>query len=221
MAWRLRHHLYWCECAGRIVFLDLEADRYFALPPAAGKAFFRLAESGGSGAEAEHLRLLVERGLLVEGRQPTRLPLPVRIPHPAGDYMERPCPRASAGDLLRALAGEAWWSSMLGLRRFAAVVEAAGRSRGSSGAAGPDDLKVRRIVLGSAAAALVSGAADRCLVRALAVHSACHRRCIPSRLVFGVRLHPFRAHCWVQLDDRVLVGDFEQVRLFTPIAAFG
>jgi hypothetical protein len=40
-------------------------------------------------------------------------------------------------------------------------------------------------------------------------------------LVFGVRMNPFRAHCWVQLGGQVLIGDFEQVRLFTPIAAFG
>jgi len=44
---------------------------------------------------------------------------------------------------------------------------------------------------------------------------------IYPRLVFGVRANPFRAHAWVQLEDKVLIGDYEQVRLFTPIAALG
>jgi hypothetical protein len=34
-----------------------------------------------------------------------------------------------------------------------------------------------------------------------------------------VRTNPFAAHAWVQIDEEVLVGDFEQVRLFTPILA--
>jgi hypothetical protein len=29
--------------------------------------------------------------------------------------------------------------------------------------------------------------------------------------------HPFAAHCWVQLGDAVLIGGYEQARLYTPI----
>jgi hypothetical protein len=64
-------------------------------------------------------------------------------------------------------------------------------------------------------------AAGRCLVRAVAAHAACCAAGVRPRLVFGVCVDPFRAHAWIQLEEQVLVGDFEQVRLFTPIAVFG
>ena len=37
--------------------------------------------------------------------------------------------------------------------------------------------------------------------------------------VFGVQLEPFGAHCWVQIDDRVLNEETEYAREFTPIMA--
>ncbi len=36
-------------------------------------------------------------------------------------------------------------------------------------------------------------------------------------LVFGVRLDPFHAHCWVQLDECVVNEPVENVRQYTPI----
>lgn len=71
------------------------------------------------------------------------------------------------------------------------------------------------------AVSLVLRAADRCLVRALAVHSICRRHAIPAKLVLGVRMNPFGAHSWVQYNRAVLVGDVEQVRLYTPILVVG
>jgi hypothetical protein len=40
---------------------------------------------------------------------------------------------------------------------------------------------------------------------------------VAAKLVLGVVAHPFTAHCWVQLGTAVLVGGFEQARLYTPI----
>jgi hypothetical protein len=45
----------------------------------------------------------------------------------------------------------------------------------------------------------------------------CHAHRLYPSLVLGVRINPFAAHAWVQIGDRVLVGDYDQVRLFTPI----
>ncbi len=59
------------------------------------------------------------------------------------------------------------------------------------------------------------------------------RRCLPSSMiaakfllglghvtdiVFGVRSHPFAAHCWIEIDGVVLDDDVDRVRAFTPIA---
>jgi hypothetical protein len=67
-------------------------------------------------------------------------------------------------------------------------------------------------------------------VRLLAPHP---RRCLPAstvaalflrslghevEIVFGVRSHPFEAHCWIETDGIVLDDDLDRVRAFTPIA---
>lgn len=59
------------------------------------------------------------------------------------------------------------------------------------------------------------------------------RRCLPASLiaarflrwhgheveiVFGVRSHPFAAHCWIEAGGMVLDDDLDRVRAFTPIA---
>ena len=51
----------------------------------------------------------------------------------------------------------------------------------------------------------------------LAFHSSCRKRGLETKLVLGVIAHPFTAHCWVQLGTAVLVGGYEQARLYTPI----
>jgi hypothetical protein len=40
-------------------------------------------------------------------------------------------------------------------------------------------------------------------------------------LVFGVRTHPFEAHCWLEKDRVILDDTVEHVRWFTPIARAG
>lgn len=59
------------------------------------------------------------------------------------------------------------------------------------------------------------------------------RRCLPASLiaarflkgmgedvdiVFGVRSHPFEAHCWIEMDGMALDDDLDRVHAFTPIA---
>lgn len=63
--------------------------------------------------------------------------------------------------------------------------------------------------------------ANTCLVRALALHAVLARQGYASVLVFGVKMHPFEAHCWLQRGDLVINDTIEQVGLFTPIRAAG
>jgi hypothetical protein len=50
---------------------------------------------------------------------------------------------------------------------------------------------------------------------ALALHLNWNRQ--PADLVFGVRLDPFHAHCWVQRGAEVLNEPVETIRKYTPI----
>ncbi len=56
-----------------------------------------------------------------------------------------------------------------------------------------------------------------CLQRSALLMAWLHRRGLRADWVFGVRLWPFSAHCWVQCDDVCLNDDFERLQAFTPI----
>ncbi|MEO8454065.1 MAG: lasso peptide biosynthesis B2 protein [Sphingomicrobium sp.] len=217
MALQLRDNLHWCDCDGRAVFLDVQADRYFCLPQTANDAFRRLAAGATQPEDIERLHALAASGMLIEAGAGVAVPPPPRIDPPTGDFVEDPKPRAGLLSIARALASELRGASLLRTKRFHAVIAAA-QSRGQrrESTVEPGRL-VQEIVSASAALSVVTRSHDRCLVRALAVHSVCRRSGIRTKLVFGVVAHPFTAHCWVQLGSAVLVGGYEQARLYTPI----
>ena len=221
MPYRLRDNLYWCDCGGRLVFLDIEADRYFGLPSLAGETFKALAAGEPDRQSADRLTPLLAQGLLIEDPAASPLILPPIEPA-AGDMLQGPCPSPGAVLIGQALFAElsAAWS--LRRRTFHEVLKYAveGVAGRASRSVDADDL-LPVLISASMTVSLFLRATDRCLVRALAFHSICARHGIDCRLVFGVRLDPFTAHSWVQRGGKVLVGDYEQVRLFEPIAAFG
>jgi hypothetical protein len=205
------------------VLLDLAADRYFCLPAGFEAAFVRVAEGRPAAGDRPTLKLLLERGLLLEARhERARLPQGRQIPTPMADLFPDKGGKARAADGMRALAFEAWSSWRLRTRGLLSVARETERRENSLRVPASDATgRLGRIVSGLASLRLFIREADRCLIRGLAVHAACCRAGIPAHLVLGVQLHPFQAHAWVQLGDKIVVGDFEQVRLFTPIAVLG
>jgi len=57
----------------------------------------------------------------------------------------------------------------------------------------------------------------KCLLRAFMLLRFLRRHGRDAFWVFGVATWPFRAHCWLQVEDVVLDDDVERVRAFTPI----
>jgi hypothetical protein len=216
MQLRLRDDLHWCLCGGRIIFLDLEADRYFCLSRSAGQAFIELAEAEGQAARAAPLQSLIARGLLIEGGGAI-FSRPPRPPALVSDLLDQNWAQPSFRDRAGALADEARAAWLLRRRPLRDVVRTA-RRRSVGAVPSGCDAMLRRIAA-SFAASLFLPAADRCLVRAFALHAACARKSIRTTILFGVRVDPFAAHCWVQHEDQVLIGDYEQARLFTPVLA--
>jgi hypothetical protein len=222
MPLQLRDRLHWCDCGGSAVFLDLDADRYFRLPAEANDAFLRLAACETGAGDANRLQGLIHRGLLVEKQLPAPFRPAAVIDAPAGDYLVGPFPRAQPIALLRAFAFELRAAWLLRTKPLVRVVEAAAKeSRNSKKGTHSKRRALEGIVAASSAAAFVTRSHNRCLVRGLAVHALCKREGIKAKLVFGVIAHPFAAHCWVQLGSAVLVGGFEQARLYTPILVVG
>jgi hypothetical protein len=64
---------------------------------------------------------------------------------------------------------------------------------------------------------LIASPLDRCLPRSLAAAHGLLDRDIVPELVFGVRLQPFAAHCWVRHGQVLVNESLDQVRNFTPI----
>jgi hypothetical protein len=216
MALRLRDDLYWCDCMGRAVFLDVRADRYFCLPGQSNDAFLRLAAGNMLPEDSERLNMLAARGLLIESPVDVPFPSPPAVEPPTCDYPARSHSGARLIEISRALSFELRASWLLRSGSFRAVI-ALLRKRTCRRPSRDPDRSIRAIVEASVWGAILTRAHDRCLVRGISAHLACRDRGIASKLVFGVIAHPFTAHCWVQLGSTVLVGGYEQARLFTPI----
>jgi hypothetical protein len=162
--------------------------------------------------------MLTQCGFLVESGSLESFPQPALVDHPSRDFLGYPVPRSSGVAILRALAWEHRAEWLLRTRPFSEVLALA-RRRGAKAREAPADsgATIRSIAAAADAIAFVTRSHNRCLVRGLGVHAACRARGIPAKFVLGVIAHPFAAHCWVQLGDAVLVGGYEQARLYTPI----
>lgn len=222
MPLQLRDDLHWCNCEGRAIFLDTRADRYFCSSRATNDAFLRLAAGTARGGDEELLRGLAAKGVLIHASTDVPFQCPPVIDAPTHDLVDEVFESAAVIWTLRALAAELRAAWTLHTRPFHQVIEAARkRGRGRAGALAKAPRVAREIVSAASAAAFITRSHDRCLVRAIAVHTLCSRTGFTPKLVFGVSAHPFTAHCWVQLGDAVLVGGFEQARLHTPILVVG
>lgn len=162
--------------------------------------------------------MLVERGMLIEAGSQMCIEPPALIEPPTHDLLEEPIQGADPLSIVRAFAAElrAVWA--LRTKPFHQVIEAVRKDRpGKKSIQDNSDRSIQEIVSAATAVSFLTRSHDRCLVRALAVHSACRSLGSKPTLVFGVIAHPFTAHCWVQLGSSVLVGGYEQARLYTPI----
>jgi hypothetical protein len=216
MPWKLRENVHWCDCAGRAVFLDLKADLYFCLPRESNAAFLRLTKNQSRPRDPELLEPLVRRAVLVEDAARTRIQPPVAVEAPQSDFPAGPSDRIALFNLVRAICSELWTGRLLRRRPLHEVIES-GRAIEPRSAPRDEYKSIQALVTASSASAFFLRSHDRCLVRGLALHAACRRRGVAAKLVLGVVAHPFTAHCWVQLGTAVLVGGFEQARLYTPI----
>jgi hypothetical protein len=61
------------------------------------------------------------------------------------------------------------------------------------------------------------GARNNCLLHALSLRTYLAYHGISASWVFGVRMHPWAAHTWLQYGALVLDGSPEEVRFYTPI----
>ncbi|MBO9375573.1 lasso peptide biosynthesis B2 protein [Sphingomonas histidinilytica] len=221
MSYRLRSELFYCISSGRVIFLDVLADRYFCLPRRSDAAFQALSRGSAlTGSDRDALRPLIENGL-IRGSLEVDQPLPVTsIPRPDVALNSIGDGRPTKSMIAQAIYAQAMSTVSLRVRSFSQIVESL-RTRKKNGQALKRERRAAYIDIKSTftRTTLLFPPADRCLARSLAFLSVCHAYRLYPTIVFGVRTNPFAAHCWVQSEDHILQDDAAEAPLFTPIMA--
>jgi hypothetical protein len=208
----LRAGVSWCICARQAVFLDLTHDRYFCLPEALDRIFQGWVD--GKTLDPAACAALMAAGVAEAGSG--GLPVAARHSSPTRDLASGTRGR-SVRDVVAAIAGQLFARRRLKRRCLASIVANDLAARAARPHDSRDETVLRRIAGAFVMSAMLLRAADQCLPRAIAAGRLCQSLGQDSALIFGVRLNPFAAHSWVQSGDAVVVGDLEQVRLYTPI----
>jgi hypothetical protein len=230
----LSNHAFFCRAGHHYVFLDLKADRYWAIarerleaigPSLRGWSEGTDAQTSTQHAQAGHAgdigKLLVERGLLTTdpaaGRAvvPTRFRLPERAftlnsPPIGGQLGIRHVPTFIIAGCRAAIKRRRRPISQI-LEKPAAHMRT-----------GPDRFdedKCRSLVATFSVLRPYFPEKSSCLVDSFMLIEFLARYRIRPHWVFGVRTAPFSAHCWVQHDNLVLNDTPEHVSSFVPIMA--
>ena len=207
-----------CLIRGQPVFLDLRRDRYFGLDGVAADALRRLAAGEPAGTvPQEALRRLLATGLFVASATPAEI-LPILHASPARRGVEdRDRPQKARWRYLPELLSDLLLvKAALARRRLPRLVEAHRAARQSPAPLGFEREALRLVDIHRALRPLVP-VRPNCLSDSLALSAFLRRRGIVPDLVFGVKLAPFGAHCWLQLGDIVLNDCLDNACDFTPI----
>lgn len=219
MSYHVRDNLGFCVVDGRTIFLDLEADRYFSLGLAADEAFqLFLADRNDTDDLRAALTPLVEKGVLVvEQAGASRQGRAELIP-PTSELPLRPSSEASGMMIARAGLAQIVAAAMIRCRSLPSIDRSVQAHRKATVARQHDAEPTYAAI--TAAIGLyepIFGAVDKCLIRSLAFLWLAARQGLAPKLVFGVQVRPFAAHCWVEEAGLVVNDRLENVQPFTPI----
>ncbi len=216
----LRGGLSFCSLGDRTVFLDLPADRYFALSHEA-EDVFRRALAGHPISRRER-DILVKARIIVPGDAPLSLaPCTAETPQHSA-FEQTPCPLRGrevtvlAWHLLRARAS-------LRLRGLPATAATLARCKAAATREGDAGSQTTWHALAGVArahetCARMFGSHNLCLPYAIAAAHTLHAAGIAADVVIAVGMPPFRAHAWVQWRDVLVNERLEIAAQYTPIA---
>lgn len=219
MFYALRDDVSFCVVEGKSIFLDIDRDRYFGLGPDAELAFQRLIANvplfASDRLELEKLR---SKGILAGHGNDLPPPQPMRARKLAASIWENAEPgmtlRSAPSLTISLLQTELW----LRKRPLKDAIEVVTRLRNRV-IVRPDECDdgLTECVRAFASSAFLFSTHNQCLWRSIALASFLARMGLTAELVFGVRLRPFAAHCWVQRQDQLLNDSLDRVANFTPI----
>lgn len=201
-----------CEVNDRTVFLDVKRNRYSAMKSSLAHA---LVQGDFDGLPDHIVRQVDEWGWRVErGAAPTTRVSPVRAVRELSSESVGIAVRPKL--VYRALKCVAASRLRLKTRRLAGVLDRISAENASS-AGVPSLVSIAELAEAFDATERVIFGANDCLVRSIALHRLLTNHGHQSALIFGVRLNPFRAHCWLQISEMVVNDTIEQTSLYQPV----
>lgn len=210
----LRNGLSFCRPEGRAVFLDLEADRYFGLAPSLDKAFTKLVETGE--ADPQERQALLKARVIVPSTETNR-PAPCSRPSASTTAIAPNGVRASIPSVTSALIRRAIWQGRIKRLPLAQNIQSIEQRKQAIRPIEAAQSVTARLHQAYHRASMIISARDQCLATSLSLASWLIASGIRPDLLLGVKLNPFQAHCWVEVDGVIVGDDPEQVRPFTPI----
>jgi len=214
MGFVLRPGVSFCVTGNRPIFLDVTNDRYFCLAGEAERAFIALVERRE--ADQHHVQTLRASGLLVRGMEGELVRPTVGPASPTSTLLDTTV-SATMFRTTQALADIGKATLCLKARGLSALLGGFARAKSRLRTQSAREEDILSVVAGFNATRYLVGEHDRCLVRSFAIGRrvlACRAR---ADVVIGVKLQPFKAHCWAQLGDRLVNDRQDIVREFTPI----
>ena len=234
----LAEHVFVCVDGEQVVFLDVRADRYWALEAAATAGLDavirgwpvpasvpasvtpdRLVDPQQSDPVADAAPL-IERGLITEIAAGGKDATPVRAEPASGEVCSAGPEAARSGSWMKFVAAALTAKFLLRCCSFERVIRRV-KVRKSSGRAArePLDLERVRVLLATFShhRVFLFASKDECLYDSLALLEFLARHELYPDWIFGVQTRPFAAHCWVQQGGLVFNDTAEHVSGFTPI----
>ena len=205
--------LSFCRVDGRHVFLDVARDRYFCLAGPLDLAFAAMV--AGTLDDAALLARLEDANLLVrstDGRPLTACPAAARVSLVDG-------PLTAEAKLYPGLFFEMARARLsLRCRPLETLLHNFRRKKAGclrQPKAARDELMI--IAHTFARLGLFATTHDQCLPRSLALALYLASRGHAPELVFGVRLNPFKAHCWIECHGAIANSRLDEARHYTPV----
>lgn len=222
----LPHHVHFCYRGDAVVFLDLARDDY-TFVGADGAAALRCLSSLESRSTSPEQRTvlneLLDGGLLTTDRNAGRAVAPTRITHatqPLLDDEAMPAVRVSPRHLWNFFAASTVASARLRwgqLHRTIARVQLRKAKREATMRIDID--RARQLVAIFGRLRALFPRRYLCLYDSLALIEFLARYEIYPSWIFGVRLEPWAAHCWVQEAGYIFNEELEEAAGYTPVMA--
>ncbi len=212
-AYALRDGVTYCRIGEHNVFLDVVSDRYFCLQRRLNTAFTELSEDRD--VEDELVHALRSSGIVIEAPAAGLLACVTDAPVCLDD--DNPERRSTFQALAGAIVRRARWTWNIRHRSLSDNIAQLENRRRSLSVRKTACTPPQDLARAFRTASVVWSEHGRCLPTAMALFEALVTAGHPARLVFGVHLTPFYAHCWVELGGHLVNDEPERISQFTPI----